>query len=158
MRRIFQGQLHHLAHAPHFALQAADVFVGDGGSAGHGLIAFDDANVSALPITTGPEGMVRTTWKFTALANVGTRTTQRAITGHPQDLQGCGRERWWRARPPPKWRKAYGHGLLTVDARHCNLLLRIPRRSCCGRVPSIWIMLHDRLRKLQRDRQPWRCR
>src|ERR1700722_16377720 len=34
-----------------------------------------------LPMTTGPEGIVRMTWKFTALANVGTRTTQPAITG-----------------------------------------------------------------------------
>src|SRR6202035_2519630 len=36
-----------------------------------------------LPITTGPGGIVRTTWKFTALAKVGTRTTQPATTGTP---------------------------------------------------------------------------
>jgi len=36
-----------------------------------------------FPITTGPEGIVRTTWKFTALAKVGTRTTQPAMTGTP---------------------------------------------------------------------------
>ena len=34
-------------------------------------------------MTTGPAGIVRTTWKLTALANVGTRTTQPVITGTP---------------------------------------------------------------------------
>ena len=34
-------------------------------------------------MTTGPEGIVRTTWKFTAFAKVGTRTTQPVTTGTP---------------------------------------------------------------------------
>src|SRR5579871_4768280 len=35
------------------------------------------------PIITGPEGIVRTTWKLTALANVGTRTIEPCSTGTP---------------------------------------------------------------------------
>ena len=34
-------------------------------------------------MTTGPAGIVRTTWKFTALAKVGTRIADPVMTGTP---------------------------------------------------------------------------
>jgi len=151
--RIFQGSSTSRAPA-HFTLRPP-MFVGDGGSAGHGLIAFDDANVSALPITTGPKEWCA--HLIHRLGKCGTRTTQPRLPGHPQDLQGCGRSDGGGRGPHPKWRKAYGHGLLTVDARHCNLLCN-PAPQLLRQVHRSGSCLHDRLRKLQRDRQPWRCR
>ena len=78
-----------------------------------------------FPITTGPEGIVRTTWKFTALANVGTRTTQPAITGTPTKVlkHAVGSNRGGGC-PHPQRREAHGDRLLAVDSRHAYLFLQ----------------------------------
>ena len=78
-----------------------------------------------FPITTGPEGIVRTTWKLTALANVGTRTTQPAITGTPTRSSSIRSGAMIAgAAPTHKWRQANSHRLLVLDRSDRHLLLQ----------------------------------
>ena len=95
-------------------------------------------------MTTGPEGIVRTTWKFTALANVGTRTMLPWMTGTPVRSStysfGCDDGR---RGAHPHGRKPHGHSLGMLDTAtvtcSCSptpqLLRAVPsictRPSCC---------------------------
>ena len=87
-----------------------------------------------FPITTGPEGIVRTTWKFTALANVGTRTTQPAMHRDAQQIfEHAARVRPVAgAAPHPQRREANRYRLLVLDRARPSPAPAILRRNCCG--------------------------
>ena len=59
--RVLERQLDHLAHPRHLALQPADVLVGHRRRARLGLLALDDRMSVRRPMTTVPDGIVRTT-------------------------------------------------------------------------------------------------
>ena len=92
------------------------------------------------PITTGPAGIVRTTWKFTALANVGTRTAQPVIDRHAEQIfeHAVGRDDRRRGARPQR-READRDGLGVTRPASPTPAPATPRRSCCAAVPSIWI-------------------
>ena len=123
--RIFQRQFDNFANARHFALQAANIFIGDRGRARRGLLAFDDANVGAL---ADDHRTRRDRAHHLEVHGLGKRRHAHDRACHDRNADqifehAIGRDGRGRGADPQR-RKADGDGILVLDHGDRDLLLQ----------------------------------
>src|SRR6266446_9827990 len=122
---MFQRQLDDFAHARHFTLQAANIFVGYGGSADRRLLAFDNPNVGALPDHDRSRGNRAHDLEIHGLGK--SWYTHNAARDDRNALEILQHLLWRddrRRGAHPQRREADGHGLVVLAWRYGNLLLQ----------------------------------
>ena len=156
--RVFQRQLDDFAHASHFALQPADIFVRDGGSANRRLLAFHDADVGALPDDHGPRGNRAHDLEIDGLGESRhADNTSRDDRDADQDPQASGPARCWLPQPLPTTARSGQPRPGRTRRAPPSPAPANPRCSYCGTCRQSGSCLRDRHRKLQRARRR-RCR
>ena len=125
MREYLQRQLDDFAHSRHFALQAANIFVGHRRSAGRRLLAFHNADVGAFPDHHRPR---RDRAHHLEVHRLGKRRHAHNAARDDRNTQqilehAIGSDSRGRSSHPQR-REANGHCLLVFDARHRDLLLQ----------------------------------